>query len=715
MFNIDNINLSLSYSPVYFFIGLILIAAYTIYSYRYTTPPVAPLFRFGLISLRTAALLMILFVIFEPVLNLSRKSIVKPVNLIFVDNTRSILIEDGTKRKETETEFLKKLSQSRIKNNSELYSFGTEVKRVSIDSSGSFTFNNGSTNFSKIFSGIKADEKNISSVTIVSDGVITDGANPVYQAEKLSIPVYTVGTGDTTKKDNLAVSRVLFNEYVYTRNQTVINAVITNTGFNNKTVLLTLLEDNSQIYQQDVKLSASGINNFNIPYTPKSPGEKKLMLKVSELAGEFTYVDNKKIFYINILNNKFNTLIIAGSPSADLSFIRNTLQMDENLKVQTITQVAPDKFLENVNQNRLIDSSGIIFLIGFPSLQTPDALLQRVLKEIRDRNKPCFLVISASTDFNRLKAFQAELPFTIGKINTGFTDVQPNVATDPDNPLLQNNSNNTLEAWNNLPPVPKPNVELSAKPESNILSKIKINNIPLNAPLLLSRKMGSKRSIAILAKDVWRWKLQTAEKKLDVFDRFILSGIKWLNMREDQKQVDIRTVKKIYSPGEPIEFTARVYDETFNPLDNAEVNVSVKSGSENYLVSMNPLSNGLYEGSLITSKSGDYSYSGEVKMNERIIGKDAGRFNVGDVDMELINPRMDKDFLLLLSRQTGGKFFYGKNYDRLFDVLQELNLQKSKDKITSDEIILWSSEWMLSLIILLFSVEWFLRKRAGML
>lgn len=715
MFNIDKIHINFSFSPVLFILGLILIAAYTVYSYRYTVPQVNTPFKFLLVSLRTLALLLILFVIFEPILSIAHRKKIEPVNLFFVDDSKSLQVNDATDKKGTATAFLKRLSESQLKNSAELYSFGSKVSRISTDSLNKFTFNEGTTNFSKLFNNIKSGEKNIASITIVSDGVITDGSNPVYQAEKLSIPVYTFGLGDTTRRDNLEVRRVLFNDYVYAQNPTTINAAISNSGFKNKTVTLTLSEDNKKVSQQNVTLANEGISNYNIPYTPQSAGEKKLVLSISELNGEFTFADNKKVFYVNVLNNKLNTLIIAGSPSPDLSFVRNTLQSDENLRVNTITQVAPGKFLENVNQNRLIDSSNIMFLVGFPSSQTPDGLLNRIINEIKNKNKPFFIVLSAGTDFNKLRALQAELPFTIGRINSGFTDAQPNVTPEEfENPLLQSNSPNP-EAWNNLPPVAKPNTELFAKPESNLLAKTKINNIPLNAPLMLSRKLGNKRSIAVLAKDIWRWKLQTAEKRLDVFDRLLLGSMKWLNTREDQKQVTIRTTKKEYSLGEPIEFTAQVYDESFNPVDGAEVNINVISGSNKYIVNMNSLSGGLYEGALVTSSPGDYDFSGSAKFNDKTLGSDKGRFNIGDVEIEMINPGMDKDFLTLLSKQTGGRFFDGKNFDQLFNLLQENNQRQTKEKINLSEITLWSNEWMLIAIVFLFAAEWFLRKRSGML
>lgn len=715
MFNIDSFHINLAFSPVLLIIGLILAAVYTVYIYRYTIPQVSPFYRGVLVTLRALALLLILFIIFEPVITLTAVNKIPPVNLFFFDNSKSMQINDGTQRKETEEKLLHQLAGSSIRKSAELYSFGNRIGKVSFDSLDRFRYDESLTNLSRIFSSMKTAGRNISSVVIVSDGVITDGTNPVYQAEKLSIPVYTFGVGDTSGRNNVEIRRVVSNEYIYAQTPSVINAVIASSGFKNKNVTVSLIENNTTIGSQNIQLSESGLNNINLEYTPKSPGEKKLTLQVSSLPGEYTAGDNKKIFYVNVLNNKINTLIISGSPSPDLSFVRNTLQSDENLKVSTITQLNTGRFLENVNQKRLIDSADIFFLVGFPSQQTPDALLNSVLHEIRDLNKPFFLVLSSSTDFNRLRALQAELPFTIGRVNPGYTEAQPAVAAAAmDNPLLQG-STSDLNSWNNLPPVPKPNTELTAKPESNLLSKTRINNIELNSPLILSRKLGSKRSVAVLAKDIWKWKLQTAEKRLEVFDRLMLGSMRWLNTRDNQKQFSVSTSKKVYSLGEPVEFSAQVYDESFNPVDNAEVNIDVSTEGSKVTVNMNSLGGGLYEGTLTGGNPGDYQYSGTARLNGKEMGRDGGRFSIRDVEAEMISPVMDKQLMTELAKQTGGRFFYGNDFTQMLNMLEQQNAARSQDKKETKEYVLWSNEILLAAVIFLFALEWFLRKRSGMI
>ncbi len=716
MFNFEKINLSFSFNGVFFIIGLILLAAYAIYMYRYTLPPVSSVKKTLLVLLRTFALILMLFIIFEPVATLAKKIILQPVNLVFVDDSHSIEIKDGTQRSENVKRFVDGLNNNNLISGSRLFTFGTRVTPFSYDSLSKLSFNEGSTNFSKIFSFIKDQKENIASVSIVSDGVITEGANPLFTAEKLKIPVFTVGVGDTTKRNDIEIKSVLHNEYIYAETPTTISATILNKGFGNKSGSISLYENGNVLEQRNITLSGDGTQNETFNYVPKTGGEKKLTIEVNNHEGEFTFENNKKIFYINVLSNKIKILIIAGSPSPDLSFVKSSLEEDKNLSVKSVTQIAAGKIIEKVTPSVELDSAQIIILIGFPAKETSPELLNLVKDAISRKGKPFFLLLEENTDFNKLKNLQPELPFTIKNIDNGASEVQPVVSSsESENPLLESSSANTADTWNNLPPVFMTNTEISAKPESETVVKAKMNNVALNTPMIVLRRVGSKRSISVLASEIWRWKLQTATKQLNVFDSFIHNSMKWLQSFEEQKQVSIKTTKKLYALGEPVEFSAEVYDASYNPVTDAEVKVSIKHADQTDEVILNSLGSGLYEGTYQTTRTGDFTFSGTASRNNKKLGTDGGSFNIGEIDIEQLNPNMDYEFLSALANNTGGRFFFYPEMNDLYSVLKNIQQHASKEKTEISEIRLWSDEWLLIIVIILLGVEWFIRKQSGML
>jgi hypothetical protein len=728
MSGLEKIDLTFSFNPFYFFLFLLVAVSYSIYIYRFTVPPVSSSKKIILISLRILSLILLLFIVFEPILTLTKNIILEPVSFVFVDNSRSILIKDGTNREENIKEFLKRLDQIGLENNLNVYTFGTRVKKADPFNNNEkyslsgINFSEGSSNFSNIFSSIKNStedseegERNISSIIIISDGVITEGSSPVYAAEKLSLPVFTIGVGDTTRRNDIEIKNIIFNEFIYSETPTIINVSVQNTGFTGQNIFISLYEDEKLLEQKGITLGEEGVENINFNYIPRTSGEKKITVRTTELKGEFTFSNNKKTVFLNILSNKINVLLIAGSPSADLAFIKNLLEEDKNLSVNSLTYIVANKFIEKSNPDKLIDSSNVIFLIGFPSKEIPNAFITKIKNQLSEKNKPFFFVLSDGTDFTKLRMLQTELPFIAGQTARDWIEVQPVVEPgEKNNPLLQNNAQNNLSAWDNLPPVYQYYTGLQAKPESNVLAKIKVNNNIVNKPLIITSRLGSRSSIAVLAKDIWRWKLQTAPKDLDLFDRFIHNGVKWLNTSEEQKQVSIKTTKKIYSIGEPIEFTGQVYDQTFNPVFDAEVRVNINQVKESEIV-LNSIGSGLYEGTFQITKPGDYNFSGSAAIEGKTIGTDKGTFSIGEADLEMMNPRMDYEFLSALANSTNGKFFFAPDYKELLDILREMKNKPASRKILTNEITLWSNEWLMCIVILLFGIEWFLRKRAGML
>lgn len=715
MFGYEEINLSLAYPGVYLFLALLLIAAYSYYVYRYTIPQIDKYKKNLLTSLRVLALLILCLILFEPILNLSRKLILEPNNLIFIDNSRSIKIDDGTERASTIKQILNDFSGSASAGNLSFYEFGNSVRSISVDSLDYVNFLDGATDIEEIFNYTKNSDKNIASVTLISDGVITSGANPYYDAVNIGIPVFTIGIGDTTQRKDVELKKVLHNDFIYTETPTNIIATISNNRFAGETVKATFYEDNKFISQQNLVLSNAGIQNISFDYIPQNSDEKKLSVELSSLKDEFTTANNKQVFYVNVLSNKIKVIILASTPSTDLSFIKNALTRDENIEVYSIVQISGDKFLDKPNYQKL-DSADVLFLIGFPSDQTPEELLSRVFSKIKDSKTPYFVTLSSGISLNRLSKLGNDLPFTFSQGLVGFREVQPFILPEQSsNPILQYSDKNPPDIWNNLPPVLQPGSIFSARIESKTLAQINVNNSIVKSPLILSNNFSGKRSIAVLAKDIWKWKLQLAPKGLDVFDNFIVNSLRWLRASEEQKLVKIKTSKKIFSQGERIEFFGEVLDESLNPVSDAEIKINTTSGTSKYEVNMQNVGSGLYEGSIVINEAGDFKFSAQAETNGRVLGKDNGSFNIGEIDIEMINPVMNYSLLNLIANDTGGEFYSPNNYMPLLDKLKNLKVNSSKERIVTSEISLWSDTWMLLIAIFLFSMEWFIRKRNGML
>ncbi len=113
--------------------------------------------------------------------------------------------------------------------------FGENVK--TLEPNKSFNFSETTTNFDKLIPFIKAQEKNIASITIVSDGIITEGSNSSLEFEKLGIPIFTIPIGDTTKTADISVKSVEYNKLIYLDTKTEISCTILNHNLKTKIFL----------------------------------------------------------------------------------------------------------------------------------------------------------------------------------------------------------------------------------------------------------------------------------------------------------------------------------------------------------------------------------------------------------------------------------------------------------------------------------------------
>lgn len=709
---IDSISLNINGSW-YILIPLILMSGlFTYYLYKITIPKINRRIKWLLISLRTLSLIIILFLFFEPILAINSKREVNPTTLVFIDNSGSMSAASNTKI--LTEDFLKKWTNLRSTDDLSIFLFGDSTRELTETSR--INFSDKTSNFTKIIDKVRESEENITSVLLVSDGIITDGVNPINGAEKLGIPFYTIGLGDTTKNKDLILRNIVYDKNLLSNSSAPILVSLEQRGFNGSKVTASLLEDNRLIEQKDILLDDNNSQTFLFNYTAKIPGEKKLTLKLSTVENEKNPNNNSKTFFVTVLENRKNIVLISSSPSSDLTFIKNSLFLDSTLSVKTITEIGAGRFLEGNNIDKVLDSAGIIFLLGFPSRNTSNDIVNKVTSLINKNKIPYFILFNNLTDLNKVKSIENELPFTIVSSNIEAVKlVQPSVPVNQlRNPILQSNSINTEDGWNSLPPIFRTNIEIRPKPESEVVSNVSINNVPLNLPLILTRDVSSKKSIAVLGFDIWRWKLM--KPGTDIFDRFILNSQRWLSVKADNKQVKLETSKQVYSSGEEITLLGEVRDKSQNAVENANVKVDITSPTGLKLsINLVSLGNGLYQSNFISRESGDYSFTGEAHDDGLLLGKDGGRFTVSDQELELLNTAADIDFLRLLANRTNGEFFMNEDYDKALPLLEKLNSSASNEVSEIKEYSPLSSLTIILLLIVIFALEWFIRKRYGLL
>ncbi len=709
-------------------ISILVAIIVSFFYYRRTVPALSPIRRYFLFTLRALALSLLLFVIFEPVFTSITGKTEEPEIALLLDKSISMKIKDATiDRKEIYKSVLNKLNLDAGKIKTKSIAFDNSFESLSRPVFDSLHIDGQSTNITNALQWVASNTKdrNIAAVLLISDGAFNEGENPLYSAEKLAKPIYTVGIGDTNEPKDISVHSIITNQIAHINTTVPVNVNIQASGYEDTQLKVTLLENSKPIAEQIINIQNANENTtLTFDYNAKKSGIWKLTAKAAPQKDEITLKNNAASEFIEVTSNKRNIMILAGSPSPDVSFIINTLEQDKGVQINKFIQKDKASFYNRPPNKTDFAKCDIIFMLAFPNAFTPDNIIA-MLNTALQAGKPLFLIASRDLSYSKLKRIEQYLPFTILASNKKeYSAVAKFDEQVLNNPLLRIQSNsNSIEEWNKLPPLFRTETFVKPKPQAKMLAKVKVNSIVLNEPMIISSTNLQQRTVAILAYGIYRWKLlgfaqdqyHNPNDATDLFTAFIANSQSWLTSSLNKKNVIIKPVRKIFRTNEKAEFTAQVYDAAFNPLDNANVNVQIKGNNNSYELTLYPIGNGQYKGYIENLPNGDYYYSGRATINGTILGNVQGRFGIGDIPTEYQNLMLNKSLLNEISVRTGGKFYHNDNVEQLLSDIQNNANFKQRTLTIKSELALWHLPFILGVVIFLFAIEWFFRKRFGLL
>ena len=706
----ENLHFGISFSSYYFIPIALLLLLFTIYIYKVTVPQINKGLKVFLIALRSLTLFLILIALFDPVLKLTREFNLPPKVAVFIDNSQSVN-KYSKKIFSNASSLSKKLLSAGL--DVRTYGFGSTVTSLPKDSLDKLNFNERLTSFDLVFDSLQ-NISDLDAAVIFSDGNITVGSTPINRAEKSEVKIFTIGVGDTTKPADIEIAKVLSNSFAYLNKKTEVQITLKNKGFGDVTLPVSLFDGNKQVAVQSVFLANDGLLNLKLTFTPKTLGERRLRVSIPNIKGDSKKGNNSKYFYLKVLDSKIKVALVCGAPSADFSFVKNSLSQNKEFRVTPIVELSPNKTINGNRAKAILDSSKVLFLIGFPARNSKQKLIDLVKKEIVNKKKPYLLLFSLGTDFSKLAHLGKGLNFRINQ--QASVNVKANISVnDFNDPLFKLTQGNEESYWSNLPPLNFYGINITPLKPARVAAEAILNNRKTVFPFVIKYSNAQRRSLSLPVGNIWRWKLRPSTEASLLFDDFFQNCAKWLNAANNLQRFKLRPAKKIFVKGEPVYFKGEVYDESLNPLNNADVEITVKQDGENFQTVLVNKNNGLYEGYFENLKAGEYSYTGKIFVDGKQAFSKSGKFTITTVNPELLKTDINTDFLKLISNLSGGKYFPIEKTNRLISYLKSELGKKEKTKIHTGNYPLRSYPMLLIVIIFLFTLEWVIRKRSGLM
>lgn len=732
--------ISLGASILLLVVLLCAVVGLTIFFYHTTVPPLSKGRKAVLVLVRALALAFLLLLIFEPLVKIIFRHEQIPRLAVLVDDSESMTIKDrGTERSNEVRSLLKRSPFSGIADVGLLYfRFASQLKQTASPPADSLTFTGETTDLSNVLSQLikEKDRENVQAAVLISDGNYTVGKNPLSSAGELSMPLYTVGVGDTVEQRDVLIANVTTNTVAYADTRVPVEVRVRSSGYKNEKVEVVLSQGVIAVDRKILQLQ-EGTRDYTISlsYQPKEEGVEKYVVSVSHLPGELTEKNNTSSFFIRVLKTKLKILLIAGVPSPDVSVVRQILSEEQHFTVKALVQKAAGEFYEASLTQAAIDSADCLVLIGYPSPSATPAVMRQLHDAISLQKKAVLFVGAKTLDFNKLQMFETLLPFSWNAPTTDELLVFSEVPEKQRAHLLVNlEATVNIDDWRQLPPIFKSQTDFHAKPEADVLAAAqpdrgspeqpgraglaaKIRPVVLTEPLVLTRNVARQKSFAITGHGVWRWRLlaQGNPRTEKFLSLLLVNAVRWLTTLDEGKKVRVSPTRDVFTTAEPVEFTGEVYDDQFRAVDIAELRVQVTSKDRRFETMLRSIGSGRYEGSIEGLGAGDYSFTARASVDERPLGEDRGRFSVGQINVEFLETRMNRQLLEQIAFHTGGVYTDIAHASTLIDTIRARTRFSAKKLTDSTELELWNWQFFAALIVLLFATEWFVRKGSGML
>ena len=541
------------------------------------------------------------------------------------------------------------------------------------------------TRLDKVQTDLFESSEEVAASIIVSDGIVNKGQSPILQG-KSKHSLIIVGVGDTSVYSDFSIESINANKEVYEGNSTQIEIDI-------KALQCAGKKAEIEIWNADKKITSKF-------WTPKSNTDKeKISLSVksstnqlklrafikSKEIEETNMTNNSRIKLIDVVKRKKKVWIIYGKLNPDIKVLSNVINSSNRYAVKTIS--------EDDVRDILAD---ICIFHGIQKSQLIQDCNNREIPFWTFLNSPSSVVVANRISGAKItKLLRSKWQSIIAGQNEAFNDY-----------LTPNES--LLLSWG---AIESPVLKASAIKE-NILFYQVWNDIKTEYPLFF--KSGSqKNQLWFLGENIWKWNLQHYKHNSNSqgFKDWVMNNINWLNLDASTR----KGIKCNIGDGEWVrgreniisiiekDAAGRIRMDTklkaeITDSSGKKTEIPLVKNAQSYKTGYVPTNSGLHK---INVRS-DLNPEGTTVF-----------WSVKEQSVENTNKVARFNLLRNWVSHNNGDFIKATELKKIFVKLDQLKLESARSFEDSKQSSLNELGFILAILILCFSIEWFLRKWLG--
>ncbi len=744
------------------FVLMVSLVAATIWAYKTTKGRSGRVLRGFLIVLRTIVLCVLAFCLLKPFLTIYQNNPDDSYLLVMVDKSKSMQItdsEDGESRlnrtnkllfgenSEDGDALLNKLDANKFK--VRLFEFDSEAKRIPNETIPNADGEN--TNIPKVVNDALDDLQGIplSGIVLLTDGVDRSGTDIqklVMQARERKAPIHTVGIGAETGVPDIELVKVDVPRTAEEDFPVEITATVRRTGDAEKYATLQLISDGRIIETIPVTFDNDTVR-VPLKFIPRQPGTKKYEVQVLPEAAEAIPQNNNKTFILKVNPTQRVKVLFVSRPSAEFKHIKRALIDDPNIiltdRYKTSEQsfggtqtAATQEFSFYPDTKDILFDFDAIIIGNIPASEFTHTQLENTVEFVRTRGGG-FLMLGGTysignsntagsylnTPIADLLPVELEIGEPTKPVSRYLTPSQippPNsfkltlTTEGKSEPLMKlaDSPTENQRRWDEMPEVFSYSKVKRAKAGATVLAEHPTDTNEFGKRILIAtHNFNAGRVMAFTPHNSSRWKT-SLNSDIDSHYRFWRQTAKWLTTAP-KSAIRLDIAKTEYTLKEPVTIEVTATDENFEPTNDAKLRAIVvdEKGTRKELLLEQVLGkDGNYTARLVPGQFGEYTVTATGTLNGKDLGKQQAIFEVKSSNAEFSDASLNVTLLTNLANMSGGKYYPIEQANQL--VNQIALVESATSEITDVDI--WDLPLIFALIMMFLCLEWFIRKRAGL-
>ena len=582
-------------------------------------------------------------------------------------------------------------------------------------------------------------------IVMVTDGQHNSGPSPLQTARVLGsqgVAFYGVSIGATQQASDLAVVGLEYPDLVFQKDSVRGVMIIRDQVPAGKPFVAQIRYEDEVLWEKQLVTQgpserrvefefridelvtrlgsqfASDIKQHAIPLAFEA--------SIAPLPEESETANNQRTIRLAAIVSSDRVLIIDGRSRWETRYLRNVFERDEQWSVNTIIAGAgtDDAVLRRGDQEGQFPASRdalfqydiVIFGEVAPGLFSPqDFEWLREFVEIRGGG-----IVFVDGQRGRLRelagtSFESLLPIAWlpEPVTSKPTALQLTEKGASESALkLAGDDQQNRRFWTELP-APHTLIAVEALPGSEVLVDVLVDGNP--RPAMVTRAFGAGRVLYLAFDETWRWRYKVADtwhqRIWNQLARYVMP--RPFSVSDEYVSIDTGSVR--YDFGSSVDVRVRLLGLDGKPALGATADALVwKDGRIVSTISLNADADvpGIYRGRFGALPEGDYEVSVRASGYSESALKARSRFAMLPPESgEMTQTAANEPLLKQMSAVSGGVFLREEDIHTLPELLSPL----STGHVVESDTLIWQSYWWFAAIVLLLTVEWVLRKRAGLL